>query len=318
MATATDASVTVIVPTFEQPILLARALTSLRDQTNASVHVLVVNNGGDPAPVDQVVRVITSSSSSLANAITVRHLSDRTVRGALLRDAFTDVVTPYVAILDESQTWQPTCAAMVVRYLKENTTASAVCVGYAIAQEKMIEERVWPRLNKATQISDGDVSLTSLLSGIDLPEHAFVYRCDAITNAGGINSSLEYVATWDLNVRIASGGSIGVIPTPLATLHVLERTTDDDNEHRSNVEAERHHLVTLWLNEVLPGGANKGQCALDALAHRNRETELEQLRTENAALRKEIASFHGLSSRALRAALQPTKLLRAVQRRTKK
>jgi hypothetical protein len=164
----------------------------------------------------------------------------------------------------------------------------------------MIEERVWPRLNKATQISDGDVSLTSLLSGIDLPEHSFVYRRDAITNAGGVNSSLEYVAMWDLNVRIASDGSIGVIPTPLATLHVLERTTDDDNEHRSNVEAERHHLVTLWLNEVLPGGANKGQCALDA------------------ALRKEIASFHGLSSRALRAALQPTKLLRAVQRRTKK
>jgi hypothetical protein len=182
----------------------------------------------------------------------------------------------------------------------------------------MIEERVWPRLNKVAQIEGGNVSLTSLLSGIDLPEHAFVYRREEMANAGGIDSSLEYLALWDVNIRLASRGSIGVIQAPLVTLHVLERTTEDDSQHRNEEEAERHRLVTSWLHEVLPGGANKGQASLDALAHRNRETELQQLRDENAALRKEIANFHGLSSRALRAVLQPTKMLRAVQRRTKK
>ena len=62
-----DASLTVIVPTFEEPILLARALTSLRDQLHESLHVVVVNNGGDPAVVDQVVGAIASSSSPLAS-----------------------------------------------------------------------------------------------------------------------------------------------------------------------------------------------------------------------------------------------------------
>jgi hypothetical protein len=76
--------------------------------------------------------------------------------------------------------------------------------------------------------------------------------------------------------------------------------------------------MSAWLNESLPGGANKGQAALDALANRNREQQLQQLRDENVALRKEIANFHGISSRALRVILQPKKLVRAFQRRLKK
>jgi hypothetical protein len=317
MATTTDASVTVIVPTVEQPIVLARALTSLRDQSE-TVRVLVVNNGGDPAPVDQVVASITSSSTPLSTHLTVQHRSRHDERGALIKDALADVSTPYVAILDDSQTWRATCAAVAVTCLVDNPNAAAVCVGYDVAHEKMIEERVWPRRNEAMSRQIGDVSLASLLSGVNIPEHSMIYRTQAIRDAGGVNDTLTHLVMWDLNVRLASTSHIAVVKTPLVTLHVRESDSETEEKTRQSVEDERHVLVSSWLNETLPGGANKGQCALDALAYRNREDELRQLREENAALRKEIANFHGLSSRALRAALQPKKLLRAVQRRTKK
>lgn len=314
----TDVSLTVIVPTFEEPILLARALTSLRDQSLESLHVVVVNNGGDPAPVEQVVGVITSSSSPLASRITTLHRERRDVRAVVIHDALQKVVSPFVAILDESQSWQPSCAAVAVKCLIDALEVPAVCVGWSIAFEKMIEERVWPRRNDAVSLKDGDVSLMSLLSGNEIPEHVFVYRRSALTAVGGVNQSLDHLAMWDVSIRLAAHGAIAIVPTPLATLHVLERTTEDDDERRHAVESERQTLISSWMTETLPGGANKGQCALDALANRNRDDELQALREENARLRNEIANFNGLSSRALRAMLQPKKLVRAVQRRAKK
>lgn len=318
MALLTDASLTVVVPTFEEPILLARALTSLRDQTHEPLHVVVVNNGGDPAIVDQVVGVITASSSPLASRIAIHHRDQHVLRGAVLHDALRDVSTPFVAIVDESQSWQPSCASIAVKRLMENPDIPAVCVGWSIAFEKMIEERVWPRRNHEVLLAEGDVSLASLLSGIEIPEHAMVYRRGAIRATGDVSQSLEYLAMWDVNVQIATYGKIAISPISLATLHLLERTAEEDDEWRHAIEAERQKLISSWMSETLPGGANKGQCALEALAHRNRESELQALRDENAQLRNEIANFNGLSSRALRAMLQPQKLVRAVQRRVKK
>jgi hypothetical protein len=313
-----DASLTVIVPTFEEPILLARALTSLRDQLHESLHVVVVNNGGDPAVVDQVVGVIASSSSPLASRIIARHRTKHDARGAVIREALQNVSTPFVAVLDESQSWQSSCASVAVKRLINNPETPAVCVGWSIAFEKMIEERVWPRRNDAVTLKAGDVSLSSLLSGVEIPQHAIVYRVSALTAVDGVNPSFEHLAMWDVNVRLATHADVVVEPSPLATLHVLEGTTEEEDERRHAIEAERQQLISSWMKETLPGGANKGQCALDALAHRNRESELQLLRDENAQLRREIANFNGLSSRALRAMLQPTKLVRAVQRRTKK
>lgn len=315
---SSDVSLTVIVPTFEEPILLARALTSLRDQTHDSLQVLVVNNGGNPEVVDQVVAVVTASSSPLASRVVVHHRSNHDVRGLVLQEAILRANTPFVAILDESQTWLPTCAGVVVKCLEDSADASAVCVGWSITQEKKIEERVWPRRNDAIMLSSGDMSLTALLSGVDIPEHACVYRRSALTTVGGVDQSLEHLAMWDVNVRLATHGPISVVPYALVTLHVLERSSEDEDAHRHAVEAERQLLVSSWMTETLPGGANKGQCALEALANRNRENELQALRDENANLRREIANFNGVSSRALRAMMQPKKLVRAVQRRVKK
>lgn len=313
-----NASLTVIVPTFEEPIRLARALTSLRDQTHEPLHVVVVNNGGDPSVVEQVVGVIASSSSPVASRITIHHRDQHGARGMVIEEALRQIDSPFVAILDESQSWQPSCASVAVKCLTDNSQASAVCVGWSIALEKMIEERVWPRRNDAVSLKEGDLSLASLMSGIEIPEHAVVYRRSALTSVGGVDQSLDHLAMWDVNVRMATHGTIAIVPTSLVTLHVLERSSEDDDANRHAVEAERQRLISSWLAETLPGGANKGQCALDALTNRNRDNELQALREENARLQNEIANFNGLSSRALRAMLQPKKLVRAVQRRVKK
>jgi hypothetical protein len=278
----------------------------------------VVNNGGDPSAVDQVVDVVRASSTPLASQISVIHRDRHDARGSVLHDALAVVTSSFVAVLDQSQTWNRLCASSAVQSLQQHSDALAVCVGYNMVQEKMIDERVWPRHNTGMQLHVGDVSLTSLLSGADVPEHAFVYRTAAVTEVGGVDPVLDHLALWDLNVRIATQGSIAVLSIPLVTLHSLETSPEEENAHRRKVDAERHELISSWMNSTLPGGANKGQCALDALAHRNRESELQLLRDENANLRKEIANFNGLSSRALRAVVQPTKLVRAVQRRLKK
>ena len=67
--------VAVIMRTYERPVLLARAIASVQQQSFRDWELVVVNNGGDPAVVDKVVDVARRTTSS--GTITVLHLADR-------------------------------------------------------------------------------------------------------------------------------------------------------------------------------------------------------------------------------------------------
>ncbi|MEY2768111.1 MAG: hypothetical protein RI912_1774, partial [Actinomycetota bacterium] len=54
--------VAVIMRTFERPVLLARAVASVCQQTFTDWELVIVNNGGAPGPVDSVVAAARAGS----------------------------------------------------------------------------------------------------------------------------------------------------------------------------------------------------------------------------------------------------------------
>ncbi|MSZ60996.1 MAG: glycosyltransferase, partial [Actinobacteria bacterium] len=67
--------VAVVMRTYERPIMLARAIASVQNQTFRDWTLIIVNNGGNPGPVEDVVRV--AKSATPCGDIQVLHLSER-------------------------------------------------------------------------------------------------------------------------------------------------------------------------------------------------------------------------------------------------
>jgi glycosyltransferase involved in cell wall biosynthesis len=64
--------IAVVMRTYERPVLLARAIASVQLQTFTDWELVVVNNGGQPAGVDAVVR--TAMNATPSGTIRVIHL----------------------------------------------------------------------------------------------------------------------------------------------------------------------------------------------------------------------------------------------------
>ena len=73
--TGVISGVQVIMRTFERPVLLARAVASVVQQTFSDWSLVIVNNGGDPRTVESVVAAAGGSLDS--GKIEVRHLDAR-------------------------------------------------------------------------------------------------------------------------------------------------------------------------------------------------------------------------------------------------
>ena len=316
MTSATnDVQVTVVVPTFEQPIFLARALTCIRDQSHRWLEVVVVNNGGDPTVVDELVEVVAKSSSPHAQSFRIIHIDTKETPGAAINRALAETTGDFVAILDESATWKPDFVSVASAALLQNSDAVAVTTGYSITYEKKIDDRLWPRRNESPHIDVHEMSLANLLAGNEVPLNAVMYRRSMLNKVGLFNATLDHLYAWDLDIRLASNGDFFVTPEQVSVQHVLEQSPEEQMVTHDSRDRERDHLISQWLSEELPGGANKGEVALHALANRNRNQELESLRAENNQLRKEIANFNAISSRMLRGIMQPSKIIRAARRK---
>ena len=66
--------VAIVMRTYERPVLLARAIANVQNQTFSDWEPIIVNNGGDPSGVESVVSVARTSTGT--SKFSVLHLPD--------------------------------------------------------------------------------------------------------------------------------------------------------------------------------------------------------------------------------------------------
>src|SRR3954471_22560691 len=107
-------AVAVIMRTRDRPVLLARALADVCAQTFGDWHLVVVDDGGDAAEVDQVVKQcpgVTGRVTVLHNAIS-RGMEAASNQGVGAVDA------EFVAVHDDDDTWHPAFLERTVARLR--------------------------------------------------------------------------------------------------------------------------------------------------------------------------------------------------------
>lgn len=196
----------VIVRTKDRPFFLGRALADIAAQTLADAAVYVVNDGGDPDAVRQVV-----VSSSIAERVQVLDTEGPGGRCAAANAGLRAAQEAYVVLHDDDDLWHPEFLARTVAHLDDHADDAGVMVPTEIVYERRRGDG-WVEESREPFWADlAAVTFTSLLEVNRAVPISFLYRRSVHDRVGYYDESLETVEDWEFYLRLAARFPIGFL-----------------------------------------------------------------------------------------------------------
>lgn len=316
--------VAVIMRTFERPVLLARAIASVCQQTHEDWELVIVNNGGAPGPVDDVVAA--ARAGSVRGTITVVHLPGRVGMEAASNAGLRASRSEFFAIHDDDDAWHPEFLAVTTRVLADHPQRAAVVTSLTKVIETMKGSKVWPVREESFWLNPGRLTFRGMIGANTFPPVAALFRRSVLDEVGWFDESLPVLGDWEFNLRAVRAGGFEFEPRVLARYHV--RTPESDRaSSNSIVDGESLHrsvklqLQDRWLGEIVDG-VNKGLLSVAAQAADDAtETRVSGVRSvaevDVEAIANRTADILGVrrpARRLLRGLRHPGHALRAVKR----
>jgi glycosyltransferase involved in cell wall biosynthesis len=202
--------VTIIIPTYNRPALLPRALASVARQTICDYEVIVVNDGGEwPA------ECIPSISG---HSVRVLHRS-RGGPAAARNTGLNSSDSEYVAYLDDDDEWQPEHLERLVRLLN-NSPKYAVAFGVAELVDSGAYVRLWGDCRFDKFILDGFHTV--------FPLSACLHRRDILRRSGLFDEHTLLIGPEDCEFMIRVSDHV----VPIASRQVTVRMHRDHSMTR--------------------------------------------------------------------------------------
>ncbi len=253
-------TVAVITRTKDRPTLLARALRSLTQQTYSHWHLVIVNDGGAPEPVE---KLITKYQTQLNGHITVIHHKTSKGMEAASNAGITAIDSDYVIIHDDDDSWHPEFLMQSVSTLH----AAPKHVGGTVCFiEKIMEKLSGARVEEVSREDCrdwvNDLSLWAVAEQNRFPPISFLYRRSVFKTIGGMyDESLPVQGDWEFNLRFLQKFDIIRVPKTLAYYHhrvggsgVYANTVNDGIlKHQEHNEAIRNRYLRGDLSEKQAG-----------------------------------------------------------------
>jgi glycosyltransferase involved in cell wall biosynthesis len=263
--------VSVVLPTFERWSLLARALSSVLEQTEADLEVLVID---DCSSDDTPARLAAVTDPRLR---VLRQDPNQGVARARNR-AIEDASGEWIAFLDDDDFWAPTRLSESLRAIDEAGASwgygAAISVGTDGARRVMM-----PAPPEA--LHDGLLELN--LVG---PPSTATVRRDLLREVGCFDDELSVIADWDLYVRLSRRAPAARCETPLVAY--WEHVTAMHHQHRPEMSAELEYLADKhW--DLMPAGQRFGARAAARKAAGDDRLAGRRLRAAGAYLRMGVS-----------------------------
>lgn len=285
--------VTIVMRTYNRPLMLKRALNSVMRQNYPYWKLALINNGGDAKEVMDIV----NQSGIDQQKIHIIHNDAPLKLGHELNQGFTAIPAQYAAVHDDDDTWHPDYLAKAVDHLKNHKqskyTAGVVCftriVKEKVEDNKIVELDSSGEYNKSISLmflateedSFGEESLRTLgvvrlmdmLRWCSFTPTSFVYEQRVFEEIGRYSEEIKISEDYEFILRFLSHYSIDVIPEYLANYHhrLFHRCGDYTNitiEKASEVSNLVNSLASEWLIKDLAQG-RVGLGVLMSLAQQN-------------------------------------------------
>lgn len=206
--------VAIIVRTRDRGLLLARALDDILDQTMDDWELVVVNDGGEVDPVNELV---LAREEQLAGRCRVLHNPSPRGMEAAANQGVAATSAKFIVVHDDDDTWDAQFLETMVGYLEEDTEAVAALAVTEIVIERIEEGRVNELERRTFEPPGSMVTLFDLLLVNRFVPIALLLRRSVLEVLGGFDESLPVVGDWEFHLRLALHGRVAFIEgAPLA------------------------------------------------------------------------------------------------------
>lgn len=244
--------VDIIMRTKNRPVLLNRALESVINQSHSNWHIYLINDGGDRAPVETIIGIL---STRLLERITLINNETSLGMAAAANMALTRGNSPFVAIHDDDDSWDPTYLAKGTGFL---TAVSNRRYGGFLSKWYGIQETfdgTTVEIKGAT-VKGFDTEILDIVDVLRLPEIppiALLWRRSVCKHVGYLNENLPVLDDWDLNLRILQIADIAICSEILANHHVRIQSVAAGSYGNSVTQslATHHRYNTMYRNSMV-------------------------------------------------------------------
>lgn len=283
-----SAKVAIITRTKDRGIMLKRAGESVAKQTFKDFVWVVVNDGGDP----DVVNNILADFSTVVDKIRVVHHAVNKGMEAASNAGIEGVQAEYVVIHDDDDSWHPDFLLETVSFLESERGQlfGGVITQSVHVEEKIVEEQIVHLFDKEWRpllgyYPKGAVHLSDVATINQFPPIAFVFRKSAFDNVGAYDASLPVLGDWDFNIRFLSKFDIAVIDKPLANYHHRPSITAQNSHYGNSVHAgfDRHSTYeAIVRNNAIRAAMNGNNPTLGQLLFAGRQTFVDRMISASA------------------------------------
>lgn len=255
-----DNSVAIIMRTKNRPVLLARALESVIQQSYTNWHLYLVNDGGDTNPVNQLIDL---NFIDLYHKITVIHNNYSLGMEAASNCGLNIANEEYLVVHDDDDAWHPDFLKETVAYLNTEQQAVAVLTNCIIINEEIQEDKSiqlgtmrWPNWHD-------QVDITTLIKNNVSPPICLLIRMSVAKQIGEFNKNLPVLGDWDYILRLFRAGEIKTLNKILA--YYYHRPNHSNNYGNSVIAAidkhQKYHVEfrnSLVRQSILENQGNYG------------------------------------------------------------
>lgn len=237
-----------VLPTYRRPDLLARALSSVKEQTFGDWELIVVDDNDPLSPEREQTRSLMTHQDDPR----VRYLEhDRNRGGSAARNTGIRAASaPLVAFLDDDDSWYPHKLERQVAHLEASpeSTALVYCAFRHVARDGA---------SHVVRPSDGGHTVAALLTKNQVgTTSAVVCRKSALLEVGGFDESLASRQDVDLYLRLAQRFELTYVADVLLDFHRHDGAAIGTNMLKALEANERFDLKHADLYAQHPDAAH--------------------------------------------------------------
>ena len=260
--------VSIITRTKNRPILLQRALESISKQSFKDFIWVIVNDGGDPNPVEKIVK---QAADLYINTICI-HNPESLGMEAASNCGIRKVDSEFIVILDDDDSWESSFLKSTVDFLdKKNYYGGVVTLTTKVIEEIRDESIVIKEFQNFNENLVA-VYMVDLARNNLFTNNSFLFRRSVIKEIGLYNENLPVLGDWEYNLRFLEKFDIGVIHKNLAFYH----HRPDQKGYLGNTifEGISKHLEynALVSNSLIRKDLKKGELGIGLLVALGRQT----------------------------------------------
>lgn len=256
-------TVGIVMRTKDRTVLLRRALESVKNQTYPHWQLVIVNDGGDPAPVEKLRAAIFTDDPRVQ---VVHHVKSKGMEAAS-NAGISLLNTDLGLIHNDDDSLAPEMLSIATQALVEinrkhpsvRGVATRVCAVFETVQGNNIRithMETWPG-NQDHALQSGLVSLSKMIVKNQFPPICFLFDISICKTLGMFNESLPVLGEWDFHLRYCINHDIWIHPEMLSFYHhrpnasgsLANTIVADRNTH----EAVNTKVRNAWIRDGLNG-----------------------------------------------------------------